>query len=194
MEKKEFKVKVIYGSEDGLDAYNNDGTIFPFVMVGEFTFASQSILDAFLDGTIERGGFDKYVVLERIKVDGKTKFKILFGKKATEDFKEFGEIKNGTILNFEFEYEAEIYIFFQALDIAVKYSYNQIVLKTMTRNEVIEKLALSEVKNIQGSNIINEQFISDLIVKGWKGYDSFTNKELEADFCNAFNEDIEIID
>jgi len=127
MEKNEFKTKVLYGSAEDLILYKNKGIIDPYAMVAEFSFSSKNILNAFIVGTIDMGGYDQYVILERKDTMNRIELKILFGDNGVKRFKDTGITDFGTIWNFTFNNKAEVCAFFQGLNLAVTFSYTEII-------------------------------------------------------------------
>lgn len=64
----------------------------------------------------------------------------------------------------------------------------------MTRKEAIEELITNNIDTIETNNVhFDTSFVYDLLNNGFKGYNNFTDSELEIKYEEMFNEKIKII-
>ena len=142
MKKKEFKIKVVYGSWDELISYKNNGVIGEYSMVAEYSFPTLEDINAFILGTTDMGGYGKYKVVD-IKYLGKdrVKIKVILGQEICGYFNRYNKINNdlGSVREYEFKTSHEYSAFITALNISTTYSYANVIESYVLEKEILTK-------------------------------------------------------
>ena len=64
---------------------------------------------------------------------------------------------------------------------------------TMEREEKITKLFEQDIEDIKmkidnGEDLSKDLFLQDVLLSGWKGYNKMTDKEINEEYINRFDE------
>jgi len=67
--------------------------------------------------------------------------------------------------------------------------------KTLKNEQVIEELTKNHIDSITANSCEDDTWYLDQILRyGFKGFNNFSNEELEQEYSEIFNEEIQIID